>query len=98
MYLQQIMPHKRLYFQSQKRKHTQGCVKHVQSKQQGHQNDAMDIAVVSSSPTPTLSHNPPQCPTSDLEKANVHWAINISRENTPKVKPTEACQELNKQS
>ena len=76
----------------------EGSAKHLQSKQQRHQNDAIDIAVVSSSPTPTTSHTPPQCPTSDLEKANVHWAINISRENTPKVKPTEVCQEPNKQS
>ena len=72
--------------------------KHVQTKQQRHQNDPIDIVVVSSSATPTISHNPPQCPTSDLEKANVNWAIKISRKNTPKVKPTEACQEHNKQS
>ena len=76
----------------------QGSAKHVQSKQQRHQNNAIDIVVVSSSPTLTISHTPPQCPTSDLDKANVHWAINISRENTPKVKPTELCQEPNKQS
>ena len=76
----------------------EGSAKHLQSKQQRHQNDAIDIAVVSSSSTPTISHASPQCPTSDLEKANVHVTINISRENTPKVKPTEACQELNKQS
>ena len=30
---------------------------------------------------------------SDPEKANVHWAIKISRENTLKVKPTEVCQQ-----
>ena len=44
----------------------EGSAKHVQSKQQRHQSDAIDIAVVSSSPTPTISHTPPQCPTSDL--------------------------------
>ena len=76
----------------------QGSAKHVQSKHQRHQNEAIDIVVVSSSPTPTTSHTPPQCPTSELEKANVHWAINISRESTPKVKPTEVYEEPNKQS
>ena len=76
----------------------EGSVKHVQSKQQRHQNNAIDIVVVPSSSTPTISHSPPQCPTSDLAKENVHWAIKISRENTPKVKPTEVCQEPNKQS
>ena len=73
-----------------------GSAKHVQSKQQRHKNDAIDIVVVSSSPTPTISHTPLQYPTSDLEKANVHWAIKISRENILKVKPTEVSQESNK--
>ena len=72
-------------------------MKHVQSKQQRHQNDAIGIVVVSSSPTLTISHTSPQCSTSDREKANVHRAIKISRENTPKVKPKEVCQEPNKQ-
>ena len=66
----------------------EGSAKHVQSKQQRHQNDAIDIVVVSSSPTPTISHTPR--PISDPKKANVPLAIKISRENTPKVKPTGA--------
>ena len=74
-------------FPKPKTETAQGSAKHVQSKQKIHQNDAIDI-VVSSSPTPTISHTPHQCPTSDLEKANFHWAINISRKSTPKVKPT----------
>ena len=35
--------------------------KHVQSKQQRH-HDVIDIVVVSSSPTPTISHTPLQRP------------------------------------
>ena len=41
-----------------------------------------------------LQPNPtpyPNAPISDPEKSNVHWAIKISRENTPKAKPTEVC-------
>ena len=41
-------------------------------------------------PYPTPHAN---APISDPEKANVQWAIKVSRENTPKVKPTEVCQE-----
>ena len=61
----------------------EGSAKHVQSKQQRHQNDVIDGVVVSSSPT--LS----KTPISYLDRANVHWAIIVSRENTLKVKPTE---------
>ena len=46
-------------------------------------------------PHPTSHAN---VPISDPKKANVHWVIKISRENTPKVKPTEVCQEPNKHS
>ena len=38
-----------------------GSAKHVQSKQQRHQNYVIDIVVVSSSPTPNISRNPLQC-------------------------------------
>ena len=85
-------------FPKPKTETAQGSMKHVQSKQQGHQNNAIDIVLMSPSPTPTISHTSPQCPTSNLENANVHWAINISRESTPKVKPTEVRQEPNKRS
>ena len=40
----------------------------------------------------------PNARISDPEKINVHWAMKDSRENTPKVKPTEVCQEPNKHS
>ena len=85
-------------FPKPKMETAQGSAKHLQSQQQRHQNEAIHVDLVSSSPTPTISHTLLQCPTFDLEKGNVHWAINISRENTPKVKPTEVCQEPNKQS
>ena len=39
-----------------------GSVKHIQSKQQIHQNDVIDVVVVSSSPTPDISHTPLQFP------------------------------------
>ena len=63
--------------------------KHVQSKQQRHQNDVIDIVVVSSSPTLTISHTPLQCPISDPEKTTIYWTMIISRENTLRVKPAE---------
>ena len=61
MCLKQIMPHKRLHAQSQKMETADGSAKHVQSKQQRHQNDVIDIVVVSSSPTLNISYTPPQC-------------------------------------
>ena len=91
------MPHKCLHSQSQKWKEHK-AVRNISKANNRHQNEAIHVVLVSSSPTPTISHTEFQCPTSDLEKANVHWAINIRRENTPKVKPTEVCQEPNKQS
>ena len=69
----------------------EGSMKHVQSKQQRHQNDTTDTVVVFSSPTPTISPPHPNDPISDPEKANIHWAIKISWENTPKLNPTEVC-------
>ena len=91
MCLQQIMPHKRLHSESQKRK--QQTVARNMSK--ANNIDTRTTSLTSwwclhyqlrSYPTP---HSNP--PISDPEKANVHWAIIISRENAPKVKPTEVC-------
>ena len=62
MCLQQTMPQKRLYVQSQERKTADGRAKDVQSKQQRHQNNVIDIVVVSSSPLPTIFHTPIQFP------------------------------------
>ena len=62
MCLQQTMPHKRLYVQIQERKTADGRAKDVQSKQQRHQNNVIDIVVVSSSPLPTIFHTPIQFP------------------------------------
>ena len=39
-----------------------GSVKHVQSKQQRHQKDVIDVVVVFSSATPAISHTLLQCP------------------------------------
>ena len=39
-----------------------GSAKHVQSKQQKHQNDVIDMVVISLSPTLTISHTLPLCP------------------------------------
>ena len=61
MCLKRMMPHKRLHAQSQKTETADGSVKHVQSKQQRHQNDVIDIVVVSSSPTLNISYTPHQC-------------------------------------
>ena len=87
------MSHKRLRPQSQKRKQH----KAAQNMSKANNKDTKTTLLTS---LWCLHHQlrPPQCPTSDLEKANVHWAINNSRENTPKVKPTAVCQEPNKQS
>ena len=47
------MPRKPLHAQT-----AEGSSKHVQSKQQRHQNYIIDIVMVSSSPTPKISHTP----------------------------------------
>ena len=62
MYLRQIMSQKMPTWSKPKMDTAEDSAKHAQSKQQRHQNDAIDIVVVSSSPTPTISHTPPQCP------------------------------------
>ena len=88
---QQIMPPKRLHSESQKRK--QQTVARSMSK--ANNKDTRTTSLTSlwclhyqlrSYPTPHSN-----APISDPEKANVHWAIIIGRENTPKVKPTEVC-------
>ena len=44
---------------------------------------------------PTSHHN---VPIFSSKKANFHLVINITSENTPKVKSTDLCQKLNKHS
>ena len=98
MCLQQVIPHKRLHAQSQKRK--QQKVARNMSKANNKNTKTTSLTSLwclhhQLRLYPTLHAN---APISDPDKANVHWAIKISRENTPKVKPTEVCQEPNTQS
>ena len=98
MCLQQVIPHKRLHAQSQKRK--QQKVARNMSKANNKNTKTTSLTSLwclhhQLRLYPTLHAN---APISDPDKANVHWAIKISRENTPKVKPTEVCQEPNKHS
>ena len=58
MYLQQIMSP----CTKSKTETAHGSEKHVQSKQQRHQSDPVDIVVVSSSPTQDISYTPHQLP------------------------------------
>ena len=83
------MLHKRIHAQSQKRKQQTA----VQNMSKANNKDTRTTSLGSLwclhhqlQTHPTLHSN---APISDLEKANVYWAIIISRENTPKVKPTE---------
>ena len=98
MYLQQIMPHKRLHAQSQKRK--QQKVARNMSKANNKDTRTTPLTSLWCLHHQLRPHHTPHpnVPISDPEKVNVHWAIKISRENTPKVKPTEVCQEPNKHS
>ena len=98
MYLQQIMPHKRLHAQSQKRKQQ----KVARNMSKANNKDTRTTPLTSlwclhHQLRPYLTPHP-NAPISDPEKANVHWAIKINRENTPKVKPIEVRQEPNKHS
>ena len=88
MCLQQIMPHKHLHVQSQKRK--QQTVARNMSK--ANNKDTRTTSLTSllcphhhlrPYPTPHSSD-----PIFDPKKTNVYWPI-INRENTPRVKPTE---------
>ena len=91
------MPHKRLHAQSQKWK-----------QQKVARNMDMKAINKGTRTTPLTSlwclhyqlrpYPTPHALISDPEKANVLWAIKISRENTPKVKPIEVRQEPNKHS
>ena len=97
MYLQQIMPHKRLHAQSQKRKQ-QKVARNI-SKAKNKDTRTMPLTWLW-----CLHHHPRPYPTphanapiSNPENTNVHWAINV-REKTPKVKPTEVYQEPSKHS
>ena len=45
--------------------------------------------MVSSSPTPTISYTPLQCPHFRPQEDNIYWTMIISRENTLRVKPAE---------
>ena len=96
MYLQQIIPHKCLRSQSQKWKQQRVA----QNMSKANNKDTRTTPLTSLwclhhqlRPYPT-----PHALISDPEKANVLWAIKISRENTPKVKPIEVRQEPNKHS
>ena len=94
MYLQQIMPHKHLHAQSQKRKQQKVARNMSRANNKGTRTTPLTLLWClhhQLRPYPTL-----HAPISDPEKANVLWTIKISRENTPKVKPTEVRQEPNK--
>ena len=91
VYLQQIMPHKRLHAHSQKRKQQ----KAARNMSKANNNDTRTMPLKSlwclhhhlrSYPTPHANAH-----ISNPKKANVHWAIKVSRQNTPKVKPTGVC-------
>ena len=91
MHLQQIMPQKRLHAQSQKWKQQ----KVVRSMSKANNKDTRTTPLTSLwclhyQLRPHLTPHP-NAPISYPEKANGHWAIKNSRENTPKVKPTEVC-------
>ena len=60
-----------------------GSAKHVQCIQQRHQDEVIDSDHFNA-------------PISNLEMANVHWAITISSKNKPKVKPAEVYKEPNR--
>ena len=82
MYLQQITPHKRLHAQSQKRKQQ----KVARNMSKANNKDTRTTPLTSFwclnhhlRPYPTPYAN---APISDPEKANVQWAIKVSRENT----------------
>ena len=66
-----------------------GSVKHVQSKQQIHQNDVIESLWCLHHQLGTYPTTHSNCSIFDFEEANVCWATIISRENTTKVKSAE---------
>ena len=89
MCLHQIMSKKCLHAQSQKRKHQTVARNMSKGNNKGTRTTSLTSLYclhhqLWSYPTPHSN-----APISDPQKANVHWATLISRENTPQVKPTE---------
>ena len=90
------MPRKRLHAQSQKRKQ-QKVARNI-SKEKNKDTRTTPLTWLwclhhHLRPYPKPHTN---APISDPENTNVHWAINVSREKTLKVKPTEVYQEPSK--
>ena len=94
MYLQQIMPHKRLHPQSQKRKQH----KAAQNMSKANNKDTKTTPLTSLWCLITNSDHIPYPTPMPHFRPRTHWAINISTENTLKVKPAEVHQEPNTQS
>ena len=93
------MPHKHLRAQNQKRK------QHTVARNMSKANNQNTTKTMPLTSLWCFYHQLRTYPTSrtngsisDPEKANVQWAIKVSRQNTPKVKQTEVCQEPNNYS